>query len=38
MGASLTDLTSTLLDVVNACSENEQLTDQTAAFKMDAIL
>jgi hypothetical protein len=37
-GASLTDLTSKLPYVANACSENEQIKEQTAAFKMDAIL
>jgi hypothetical protein len=37
-GDSLIDLTSKLPDDVNVCSEKEQITEQTAAFKIDVIL
>jgi hypothetical protein len=37
-GASLTDLTSKFPDIVNDCSEKEQITEQTAAFRTDEIL
>jgi hypothetical protein len=37
-GDSLIDLTSKLPDDENVCSENEQITEQTAAFKIDVIL